>query len=98
MVAHPLENRENESPHGRRLDGMARLSVICAELDRKVKPLILESLLEDDEAVWLEGIVPGRQRSAYWPSQLVVAAANEPERVVVEAEPDMQPVFLDPSA
>ena len=76
--------------------GVARAQVSCAALERVGVPATALSVVEDELVTALEGVVEARERSARRPSELLVGVAHQPERVVVEAEPDVQPVLLDP--
>src|SRR6185437_2052642 len=45
---------------------------------------------------WLERVTPRCQRRAAWAVQRGIGLAHHAERVLIEAEPDMKPMLLDP--
>ena len=59
-------------------------------------PAVALTVVEHEPVAGLEGVVDGRQRRAGLASELLVGVAHQPEGVVVEAEPDVQAVLLDP--
>ena len=59
-------------------------------------PAVALAVVEDEPVAGLERVVEARERGAGLAAELRVRVAHQPEGVVVEAEPDMQPVLLDP--
>jgi hypothetical protein len=98
-----LEPAPCELQRRRRAGGplrVSRLEVVRGEAAEPVAPLGPGAILEADVGRRLDGVAPGQDRCARvgaGPVQLGVALAQEPEGVLVEPEPDVQPVLLDPA-
>ena len=59
-------------------------------------PAVALAVVQDELVAGLERVVEARERGAGLAAELRVGVAHQPEGVVVEAEPDVQPVLLDP--
>src|SRR5829696_1971493 len=73
-----------------------RCRIIGRKGERPVLPLPVDVLVDDPQAVLLERRVPGGQWRACGPPELLVDLANQLERVLIEADPDVESVLLNP--
>src|SRR5207248_8092378 len=85
-----------ETLRARHLNCFARRVRVRREIEVMRHPAAAIVLVLHAFAVRLEGVAPRCQRRAGFSPELLVAAAHDPECVVVEAEPDVQAVLLDP--
>src|SRR5262249_56032164 len=91
-----LERHHDVLPRGEEDSALAGLGVVRHVLDRP-EPALARDVLDVNGGVdALERLVEGRQRGARRPSELCVAGPRLAERVVVEAEPVVKTVVLDP--
>src|SRR5512132_2344191 len=69
--------------------------VALGKLREPRHPAAPPRLLHDEQARPLEGVLDRADRARRVARELVVALAQQPEGVVVEAQPDVQAVLLD---
>src|SRR5205085_8403376 len=65
------------------------------ERELATDPVVGPVLVEHDLVAGLEGLVPGGEGLRRLPAELGIATLHQVEAVVVEAEPDVEPVLLD---
>src|SRR5262249_10840816 len=79
--------------------GLARLELVRAELPEPVAPALESAVLETDRTRGEHRLAPGldrRRRIGRRAVERAVALAQQPERVLVVAQPEVQAVLLDP--
>ena len=96
MVAREVDHPLQQLVHIGQI-GVARAwkAVVVGKLDQPALEAGVEVLQEQVRVRADEGALHGGQRVVGRTSQLVVHLAHHPKRVVVEAEPDVEPVLLD---
>ena len=95
-VQEVVERGAGDLPDGRQVVLAAGGHRVARRLEAEALPAVLVGVVEDDLVAGLEGLVPGGERLAGLALELLVGAPHDPEGVLVEAEPDVQPVLLDP--
>ena len=91
----PLVAGQRDAPEVELLVAVARLAGHGGRVDRPQPPLAVDLLGQRDEVLLGERVAPGGQRRAGRAVEQLVGATDRLERVVVEAEPDVQAVLLD---
>ena len=86
----------DDLPEGGQLAAVAGAQEVARAVEGMAVPAVALAVVEDQPVAGLERVVEARERGAGLAAQLRVGVAHQPEGVVVEAEPDMQPVLLDP--
>ncbi|OLE36556.1 MAG: hypothetical protein AUG48_07010 [Actinobacteria bacterium 13_1_20CM_3_68_9] len=94
----PSAGGRRDLPEGGQSARIPRPQEVRRDVEAERMPAVVLSVVKNETITALEGILEGRQRRAARPAELLVGVAHEPERVVVEAEPDVKPVLLDPGA
>jgi hypothetical protein len=94
----PVADALGDLVEGGQLAGLARAVRVWRPAQGEAAPAAVLAVVEDDLVAALEGVLERCERVIARAAQLFVGGAHDAEGVVIEAEPQMQPVLLDAAA